>query len=174
MANPLPAAVAKGYQYLDSTQDTHSGARTSAKNLPIELNPKGPIKATLQKESPDGIENTVVTNLLLHIRIDAREYALNIPSLKYDFIFVIDISGSMKIDQKLAHVQSTMHAITEQLTENHRFSLVTFNSDVDVVTDRVLNDNDAHGLIPMTPQNRELVISEFRNIKGKPRVRPPL
>lgn len=75
-----------------------------------------------------------------------------------DFIVVIDHSSSMKMNSKLAFVQATIEYLITQLTEAHRFCLIQFNQDVDVVT---------NGLVSMTAENKKLVLGLLRGIKAE-------
>ncbi len=72
-----------------------------------------------------------------------------------DFIVLIDVSSSMKEQQKLAFVQASIEYMVNLLSDRHRFALILFNEEVKVMCD----------LLPMTNVNRSKVIELLHTIK---------
>lgn len=64
------------------------------------------------------------------------------------------ISSSMKMNSKLAFVKATIEYFIGQLTEHHRFCLIKFNQEVNLVT---------NGLLTMTPENKNLILQLLRD-----------
>src|SRR5438445_10581954 len=55
--------------------------------------------------------------------------SLNRTSPIMDYVMVIDKSGSMKADNKMAYVQATLEYFVRNLEEKNRFAVITFNAD---------------------------------------------
>lgn len=77
-------------------------------------------------------------------------------TLDVDFVVVIDHSSSMSNDNKLAFVQATIEYLLSKLSKQHRFCLIKFNKDVEVMTD---------GLLPMNSENKSKVLELLHEIK---------
>eukprot|EP01114_Cavostelium_apophysatum_P017474 TRINITY_DN5198_c0_g1_i5.p1 TRINITY_DN5198_c0_g1~~TRINITY_DN5198_c0_g1_i5.p1 ORF type:complete len:573 (+),score=118.31 TRINITY_DN5198_c0_g1_i5:213-1931(+) len=78
--------------------------------------------------------------------------------LEIDFVVVIDHSSSMRTNYKLAFVQATIEYLISQLDSHHRFCLIEFNHEVNVVTD---------GLVVMSTENKRAVVEKLRNVKAE-------
>jgi len=59
-----------------------------------------------------------------------------------DFVIAIDVSASMRIDNKLLYVQATIRYLLSLLDERHSFSLIAFNQDVIVLAELLPCDDD--------------------------------
>jgi len=70
---------------------------------------------------------------------------------------MVDISSSMKEQRKLAFVQAAIEYLVNQLTENHRFALLTFNEEAQVLC----------GLTPMTQSNKTACLGLLRTMKAE-------
>jgi Mg-chelatase subunit ChlD len=75
-----------------------------------------------------------------------------------DFVLAIDRSTSMGLDSKLAFVKATIDYFVSQLDETHRFCLIVFNQNVDMVTGE---------LLPMTIANKQLVLEKLRSVTAE-------
>lgn len=73
-----------------------------------------------------------------------------------DFIVVIDHSSSMRMNNKLAFVKATIQYLVEQLSESHRFCLIEFNHEVNMVTE---------GLLAMNDDNKKVVLENLKRIR---------
>lgn len=73
-----------------------------------------------------------------------------------DFVVVIDHSSSMKTNKKLAFVQATIEYLIYNLNCIHRFCLIKFNQEVNLVT---------NGLIEMTSENKKKILILLHEIK---------
>eukprot|EP01117_Protostelium_nocturnum_P004015 TRINITY_DN15287_c0_g1_i1.p1 TRINITY_DN15287_c0_g1~~TRINITY_DN15287_c0_g1_i1.p1 ORF type:complete len:688 (-),score=163.21 TRINITY_DN15287_c0_g1_i1:41-2104(-) len=84
-----------------------------------------------------------------------------------DFVVVIDVSSSMKDQNKLAHVQGAIEYMINRLIQEvesnsspstvpHRFCLIQFNDYAEVVTD---------GFVNLIPQNRDSLLSSLRTLR---------
>lgn len=62
----------------------------------------------------------------------------------------------MAMDGKLAFVQATIEYMIGKLSEEHRFCLIEFNHEVNMVT---------NGLLRMTPENKNTVLTLLTNLK---------
>ena len=74
-----------------------------------------------------------------------------------DFVVVIDHSSSMKLNNKLAYVQATIEYLISELREWHRFGLIQFNQDSQVLSP----------LVEMTPENKSDILRKLRTIKAE-------
>eukprot|EP01116_Phalansterium_solitarium_P023673 TRINITY_DN8414_c0_g1_i5.p1 TRINITY_DN8414_c0_g1~~TRINITY_DN8414_c0_g1_i5.p1 ORF type:complete len:466 (+),score=36.39 TRINITY_DN8414_c0_g1_i5:240-1637(+) len=86
--------------------------------------------------------------------VNRKVYSDVLSTMDIDFVVVIDHSSSMRLSNKLAYVKATIEYFISQLNEAHRFCLVKFNQDVNLVTD---------GLIQMSPDNKESVLHLLHN-----------
>lgn len=76
--------------------------------------------------------------------------------LPVDLIICIDISGSMKLNGKLAHLQATIQYFLTKLTSHHRLCLIVFNQDIHLLTE---------GLIPATEENKEIILAALHSLR---------
>jgi Mg-chelatase subunit ChlD len=89
------------------------------------------------------------------ISLQAHEITSN-SSLLVDFVFLIDISASMRVDSKLTFVQATIGYLLEKLNEKQTISLVTFNHEVrSIVT-----------LLPCTSDNKRTIIDLVKKLEA--------
>lgn len=77
-------------------------------------------------------------------------------SIGMDFVVVIDHSSSMRLDQKLAFVKASIQFFISKLSKQHRFCLIEFNHEVNIVT---------NGLLEMTKENKSRVLNCLHDIK---------
>lgn len=86
---------------------------------------------------------------------------------RMDFIIVIDKSGSMRADKKMANVQGAIHYILTQLASkvNYRLAVITFNSEVELITENIPNDGEVKGLVPLNNDNVGRIIEQLKKIK---------
>jgi hypothetical protein len=68
--------------------------------------------------------------------------------LSVDFVVIIDISASMNLECKLAYVKATIQYLLIKLTENHRFTLIVFNHNVQTLVE----------LATMTNENKQRIL----------------
>lgn len=73
-----------------------------------------------------------------------------------DFVLVIDISGSMNAEHKLAYVKATIAFLVNELEENHRIAIITFNAEVQTLTELIDANNP---LIPLTKENKKKIMT---------------
>lgn len=112
------------------------------------------IKATLESNSFKSVSAHKIWGM---VRIDAPNKLNHSITTQIDFVVVIDISTSMKKNNKLAFVQATIEYMISQLNESHRFCLILFNQRVQLATE---------GLMVMNHENREQLLSILRKIKA--------
>lgn len=77
-------------------------------------------------------------------------------NLPVDFVFLIDISASMRVDSKLAFVQATIEYLLSKLTAKQTLSLVTFNHEVRTLT----------SLMPCTSENKKHIVELVKNLEA--------
>jgi hypothetical protein len=76
--------------------------------------------------------------------------------LPVDFVFLIDISASMRVDSKLMFVQATIEYLLSKLNERQTISLVTFNHEVrSLVT-----------LLPCSPENKKVIVDLVKKLEA--------
>lgn len=105
-----------------------------------------------------------VGNLWATINISAPSNNNIVPVPAMDFILVIDISGSMRANKKMATVKAAIHYMLDQLkniNNGYRLAVITFNNSVDVIT----GDIENNGLVSLTPDNVEQIIGKLNEIK---------
>ncbi len=73
-------------------------------------------------------------NQLVRIGIKGREIAKK-DRPATNLVFLLDVSGSMRDDNKLPLVQQAMHLLVEQMSENDRIAIVTYAGDAGMVLD---------------------------------------
>jgi len=73
-----------------------------------------------------------------------------------DFVVIIDISASMKLDSKLAFVQATIEYLLEILDDHHRFSLIVFNHSISLLSE----------LIHTTAANKVKILELVRGLQA--------
>jgi hypothetical protein len=83
-----------------------------------------------------------------------------------DFVFVIDVSGSMKADKKIAMVLSTIRYIIGILNPKHRIAIILFNDKENVITVKNNGQRDEGlGFINLTEENKSFLVNELETIK---------
>jgi Ca-activated chloride channel homolog len=59
-----------------------------------------------------------------------------------DYVFLLDVSGSMMLDGKLATSRKSIEAFTDALGKEDRFEVITFNIAADALFDKLTDVND--------------------------------
>ncbi|RIK84364.1 MAG: hypothetical protein DCC68_01400 [Planctomycetota bacterium] len=59
-----------------------------------------------------------------------------------DYVFLLDVSGSMMLDGKLATSRKSIEAFTDALGKDDRFEVITFNIAADALFDKLADVND--------------------------------
>lgn len=135
--------------------------------LPLPLDaPKKLLTPTPENEHTLGLSAVLessqlacsnVHKLWANVSLDAVNRKVHgdvLSALDIDFVVVIDHSSSMISKNKLAYVKATIEYFISQLNESHRFCLVKFNHEVNLVTD---------GLIQMDADSKASVLNQLRN-----------
>jgi len=82
-----------------------------------------------------------------------------------DFIFVVDRSGSMKSENKMAFLQGTMEYFINNLDSKHRIAIELFNADVEIITEiKDGNEDEDIGFVRLHDCNKELLLKKLKTI----------
>lgn len=73
------------------------------------------------------------------VAVKAKDFDLS--DTKNNFVFLVDVSGSMDYDNKLSLFQESFKILMDQLGENDTISIVTYASGVRTIIDGVNGDN---------------------------------
>lgn len=77
-------------------------------------------------------------NYLASIAVKAKNY--EIKEQANNFVFLIDVSGSMKYDNKLSLFQQSFKLLMDEIGENDTISIVTYASGVKTIADGIKGD----------------------------------
>jgi len=159
-----------------ASQKTHSEDPDHYDTSPIpssrirnENSSEGALHLYTEMEAPE-LTSNAVHKFWGMIRLESEGFSspkptalhdsLEAPSggVSMDFVVMIDRSSSMNQDNKMAFVQATIEYMISLLGPQHRFCLLTFNQEANMVTE---------GLMEMNAENKKTVLSLLKEIRAE-------
>ena len=100
------------------------------------------------------LSHTTVHSVWGYFTIEAN-YPENVPSIPLDIVLIIDVSSSMKIDNKYITMLNMIKYLLTKLNERHTITLITFNNEFLVLTH----------LLECSDDNKTKILSILNKIK---------
>jgi Mg-chelatase subunit ChlD len=134
-------------------------------SIEFEEGSDGPLAMRAFLEYPEGITKKLCSSQLVALKTYCRKSTNGTASIPHDFIFLIDISGSMKASGKLAQVQGTLKYFVLHLPKDSRMAVITFHSEAELLTKGIADDGEVNGLVPMNqPTNQNQILEKIQQM----------